>query len=175
VLREVKNAGWDRRLSLFGWRYQLVVGTRPLAAAWRKRTWQAMAADRAHAPVWLLEVEGRTYWWFEDGCYWEDERLEADDVLALVRDRERRRKRKLERAHMALALDQEPVQRRTPIPREMRLAVFERDGGRCAECGSNFDLQYDHLIPVATGGATSVENLRILCAPCNQRKGATLS
>jgi hypothetical protein len=24
--------------------------------------------------------------------------------------------------------------------------VFQRDGGQCAECGSKFDLQYDHVI-----------------------------
>jgi 5-methylcytosine-specific restriction endonuclease McrA len=52
--------------------------------------------------------------------------------------------------------------------------VFERDGGRCVECGSGFDIQYDHVIPLALGGANTVQNLQILCAPCNQAKGATL-
>jgi 5-methylcytosine-specific restriction endonuclease McrA len=64
--------------------------------------------------------------------------------------------------------------RREPIPREVRRAVFERDGGKCVECGSSFDLQYDHLIPVTLGGAPTVENLQLLCAPCNREKGADL-
>jgi 5-methylcytosine-specific restriction endonuclease McrA len=51
--------------------------------------------------------------------------------------------------------------------------VFERYDGRCAECGSNFDIQYDHIIPLALGGANSVDNLQILCGTCNQRKGAS--
>lgn len=133
-----------------------------------------MDAEQRDAPVFLVETNGRAYWWFEGTLYWEDEQLDGTDVLALVRDRDRRRQRKLERAHTALALDRDPVQRRQTVTREVRLAVFERDGGRCVECDSNFDLQYDHLIPVSMGGATTVENLRLLCAPCNQRKGDSL-
>ena len=134
----------------------------------------ALEAEQQQEPVCLLVAVGRAYWWFEGALYWEDEQLEPADVLALVRDRERRRLRKLERAHTALALDREPVQRRQPVTREVRRAVFERDGGRCVECDSNFDLQYDHVIPVSMGGATTLENLQLLCAPCNQRKGGAL-
>ena len=43
--------------------------------------------------------------------------------------------------------------------------------GAAFECGSAFELQYDHVIPVAHGGAGTVENLQVLCAPCNQSKG----
>ncbi|MCW2989506.1 MAG: hypothetical protein JWM73_100, partial [Solirubrobacterales bacterium] len=69
--------------------------------------------------------------------------------------------------------DAAPV-RRGPVVREVRLAVWQRDGGRCVECESDFDLQYDHVIPVAMGGGTSVANLQLLCGDCNRRKGGTL-
>lgn len=35
-------------------------------------------------------------------------------------------------------------------------------------------LQYDHVLPVALGGATTVENLQLLCADCNRRKSDSL-
>lgn len=60
------------------------------------------------------------------------------------------------------------------IPRETRYAVWQRYEARCTECGSSFDLQYDHIIPVAMGGSSNVENLQLLCGACNRRKAATL-
>lgn len=63
---------------------------------------------------------------------------------------------------------------RQPIPREVQREVFTRDSGRCVECQSNFQIQYDHVIPHSLGGADSPANLQLLCAPCNQRKGAWL-
>jgi len=64
--------------------------------------------------------------------------------------------------------------RRTRIPREVRRIVFERDGGCCQECGSDFDIQYDHIIPFSRGGSNTVENIEILCAPCNIAKSDTI-
>jgi len=174
MLRELKNTYWSRRLSLFGWRYDYVIGKKTLALGWRKSRWRRFQSIQREVPTNFLIDEGRCYWWFEDCFYWEDEELSAHDVLALVRDRQRRQRRKLERAHAAMAADHSSDRRRQPIVREVKLAVFERDGGRCVQCGSNFDLQYDHIIPVSMGGATTDANLQLLCATCNQTKGGTL-
>ncbi len=56
----------------------------------------------------------------------------------------------------------------------MTILVWQRDGGRCVECDSQRELEYDHVIPLAMGGSTTDRNLQLLCAPCNRRKGATL-
>lgn len=68
-------------------------------------------------------------------------------------------------------LEPPELRRRKRVPREVREEVFRRDGGRCVECGDNFDIQYDHIIPWSRGGADSVENLQLLCSRCNQSKG----
>jgi 5-methylcytosine-specific restriction endonuclease McrA len=130
---------------------------------------------QATEPVALFARDDRVYWWFQDRFYWEDEALGAADVRALAHERERRRRRRLERAHAELAGERGPTRRRDPIARSVRLAVWERDGGRCVACGADFELQFDHVIPIALGGADTVANLQVLCAPCNQRKGASIT
>jgi 5-methylcytosine-specific restriction endonuclease McrA len=120
----------------------------------------------------------RVWWWFEDSFYWESGNYSQRDVLALIRDRQRRAAQRLDRAHMLLNVDegreQRPRGQRQSIPREVRRAVFGRDGGQCVDCGSTFDLQYDHIIAVALGGATTAENLQLLCGERNRAKGADL-
>ena len=72
-------------------------------AAWSARRVRLLRERQADAPVALVAVRERTYWLFENRVYWDDDGLTADDVLALIRDRERRLQRKLERAHAGLA------------------------------------------------------------------------
>jgi len=62
--------------------------------------------------------------------------------------------------------------RRLPIPPEIRLAVYGRDGWRCVTCGSADDLTLDHIAPWILGGSDGAENLQTMCRPCNCRKGA---
>lgn len=57
------------------------------------------------------------------------------------------------------------------IPADVRAAVWQRDGARCAQCGSTQYIEYDHIIPFSKGGATSVANLQLLCRACNLQKG----
>lgn len=61
---------------------------------------------------------------------------------------------------------------RATIPEDIRAAVYVRDGGVCQQCGTNKNLTMDHITPWSLGGPDTVENLRVLCRPCNSRKGA---
>jgi 5-methylcytosine-specific restriction endonuclease McrA len=57
------------------------------------------------------------------------------------------------------------------ISDDVKQLVWTRDGGRCRNCGSTVELQFDHVIPVSMGGNSEPDNLQILCGPCNRRKG----
>lgn len=63
---------------------------------------------------------------------------------------------------------------REPITEAIRSEVWRRDCGKCVKCGSKQNLEFDHIIPVSKGGATSVRNIQLLCKPCNLTKGAKI-
>lgn len=138
--------------------------------------WSAMADAQKREPQLVGRYRERTYWWYADSFFWTNGNYGAPEVKALLFARERRAQRELEHAHAVLgaASAAEPIRQREAIPREVKLAVWKRDGGRCVECGSDFDLQYDHVIPFSMNGASTVQNLQLLCAPCNQSKGGRL-
>ncbi|MDE2854446.1 MAG: HNH endonuclease signature motif containing protein [Chloroflexota bacterium] len=47
-------------------------------------------------------------------------------------------------------------------------------GERCANCGAEDSLVLDHVIPIARGGRSTLDNLQMLCATCNRIKGALM-
>jgi hypothetical protein len=61
-----------------------------------------------------------------------------------------------------------------PISVDTRVFVWQRDGGKCRKCGSRRNLHFDHVIPRSWGGASTVENVQVLCRRCNLAKGASL-
>jgi 5-methylcytosine-specific restriction endonuclease McrA len=60
------------------------------------------------------------------------------------------------------------------IPSNVKMYVWQRDGGRCVECGSNEKLEYDHIIPVSKGGSNTERNVQLLCEHCNRKKQAKI-
>src|SRR5215831_1671663 len=61
------------------------------------------------------------------------------------------------------------------IPVSVRRDVWLRDGGRCTfvsldgkRCDCERQLEYDHAQPVAKGGPSTAENLKLLCRAHNQ-------
>jgi hypothetical protein len=63
---------------------------------------------------------------------------------------------------------------RSAIPARVKRAVWARDGHCCQwrlasgeRCGAARFLQLDHIVPVARGGRSTLENLRVVCARHN--------
>jgi 5-methylcytosine-specific restriction endonuclease McrA len=61
------------------------------------------------------------------------------------------------------------------VPAEVRRTVWERDSGQCTfvsaaghRCGEQRFLEWDHIEPVACGGETTTQNIRLRCRAHNQ-------
>ncbi len=63
---------------------------------------------------------------------------------------------------------------RESIPKSVKQDVWQRDGGKCVDCGSKEKLEYDHIIPISKGGANTVRNIQLLCENCNRTKSAKI-
>ena len=59
---------------------------------------------------------------------------------------------------------------RKPISDEVKMYVWQRDGGKCVKCGSQESLEYDHIIPFSKGGSSTERNIQLLCEKCNRSK-----
>lgn len=54
--------------------------------------------------------------------------------------------------------------------RPIKRLLMERAEGRCEACGSEEDLEFDHVVPRFMGGDGSLENGQVLCSECHDRK-----
>ena len=57
---------------------------------------------------------------------------------------------------------------------KIRKELVDRDGQICQECDRSFaDIRYleiDHNMPRKDGGTNDLNNLVLLCSPCNRKK-----
>jgi hypothetical protein len=68
--------------------------------------------------------------------------------------------------------------RRGNISLELRDTLLREANYACIECGARATdgatLEVDHIVPFSRGGSDECENLQILCATCNRKKGSKL-
>ncbi len=162
-------------ISVFS-RYRFHAGRFAAPRSLNRGRYDALLAGQQEAPVVVAEDEQRRrrWWWFRDEFYWEDDAYEAREVQALILEREGQKGRRLKRAMALLEQGELSASAREPISDEVRAFVWNRDGGRCIRCGSQDRLEFDHIIPVALGGANTARNLQLLCEICNRSKGASV-
>lgn len=73
------------------------------------------------------------------------------------------------------------IKREKYLPEWLRRAVLYRDRGRCQHCGKDLsglliisndrNVQFDHIIPLESGGTNDATNFQLLCNECNAKKG----
>lgn len=139
----------------------------PLRLAVEQEKSDKLGFDNNRYSVWIFD--GKVYLAADAG-------LTAADVQALVNQEKNTRRLALAKAHALQAMSEqlERPRQREHITREVRIEVWQRDAGRCVECGAQESLEFDHIIPFAMGGGNTVRNLQLLCGDCNRRKGMTL-
>ena len=57
---------------------------------------------------------------------------------------------------------------------EVRKAIFNLYGEKCLCCGSEHNIQIDHVVPIAVGGKSEINNYQPLCKSCNSSKGTKI-
>lgn len=98
----------------------------------------------------------------------EKEKLRIRDEI--LRQEELKKLRKQVREELIAEGLIENTKRREPIPQHVQDTVWRRDGGRCVKCGSQENLEFDHIIPLSKGGSNTVRNIQLLCQKCNREK-----
>jgi 5-methylcytosine-specific restriction endonuclease McrA len=144
---------WTLSRMLSGRRYAVQSGRKIMELRWSKAQVGAAQTAQATEPLHVWRDGRRNLWQFLDCFYWDDDDLDAEDIKALVMQRKRRLEQKVRSARSLMRAEENGRPTRVAIPTELRRAVYERDGGRCLEWAGTFDLQYDHILPVAHGGA----------------------
>jgi len=66
------------------------------------------------------------------------------------------------------------------IPLALRARVIKRAASRCEYCQSPARyspevFEIEHILPLATGGKTMLDNLALACPACNRYKGSRQS
>jgi hypothetical protein len=144
---------------------------------------QVFSGDYSSDIVYTLRIGGRPMkgqqiqFAFYKGVWYRDtSSLDPDDLGVLVKAQHEMAAQKIERAKRYLEAAGRTSSRtdREPIPRDVQVFVWQRDQGKCVRCGSNANLEFDHIIPLSKGGANSARNIQLLCQTCNRSKGARI-
>jgi hypothetical protein len=137
-------------------------------------------SDPRDSPVFLQKGSGRCLVYFRNRLFIPERSpmtvSERDEVALRVKKATYDEEVELSSLRAAVANLEATIEfqksgpKRDPIPEDVKLVVWARDGGSCVRCGSRQDLHFDHVIPVAKGGGNSEANIQILCQPCNLKK-----
>ncbi len=178
MLKEDKQAGFICRKILFiTVAYRFVAGDKEANSSLNPPQYARMWEEQERLPVRLMrdQATGKAWWLYRERFFWESDNLSAKDVQALIVEQERIKQRRIARAKNAMDLPTDTLtSRRRSIPDEVKEFVWRRDRGRCVKCGTQKDIEFDHVVPLSLNGSNTARNLQLLCAACNRSKGPGL-
>lgn len=98
-----------------------------------------------------------------------------DEISILIKEKIYKQNQKFEQIKKQVEMyekfeSKQNVEKREPIPEDVRFEVWRRDGGKCVKCGSQKNLEFDHIIPFSKGGSSTARNIQLLCQDCNRHK-----
>jgi hypothetical protein len=137
-----------------------------------------IASSQADVPVLVGKREGRSWWWYADRFWWDDDGLPARDVRIIVLDgdlRARQRAQDLADARAIVLGEERPAAAVEPASPLVRFAVWCRDRGRCVDCGTAENVVFDEILPPDAGGAKAVANVELRCGACCERRSLNRS
>ena len=71
------------------------------------------------------------------------------------------------------AFEKAYMEQRKSIDDDTKQTIRERQGDLCEICGSEArHLEFDHVVPLANGGADDISNMQALCTSCHKEKTA---
>jgi 5-methylcytosine-specific restriction endonuclease McrA len=166
-----RSAGFFRTRTV----WDFIAGKLKRVEPFSDEEYQQLLAAQANGPVPIMRAHPKSWWFYCNEVYCEDELLTADQVKILVLDRLLQSQKRLQRAVARLSATANQAPGRDPIPDDVKTAVWRRDQGKCIQCGSSDRLEFDHIIPVSMGGSNTVRNIQLLCEHCNRDKGGHLT
>ncbi|MEI6143973.1 MAG: HNH endonuclease signature motif containing protein [Candidatus Berkelbacteria bacterium] len=140
-----------------------------------REEYSSFLAERHETPFQFC-IGNKNYWLFENKFYKDTDDLDHESVKALILSRKRLQQDRINRAKTITAAPKIQAKlQRGAIPDDIKQLVWQRDKGRCVKCGSQSELQFDHIIPFSVGGSSAPENLQILCGACNRNKRVSVT
>jgi hypothetical protein len=138
-----------------------------------ERRFERLASSQAELPVLVGKREGRSWWWYADRFWWDDDGLPAQDVRVIVLDSDlhaKRRAQELAEARATLLGEDRPVDADAHVSLVVRFAVWCRDRGRCVDCRTTENIRFDEILPPEVGRSRTRANVELRCDACRERR-----
>lgn len=169
-LTRVPNAGRQFHLTLY------ITKSKGFTWDYYPSEWSRIQGKMQQNAVYIGGGEtraGQSYYFYGyQGRFFVSEiELELSDIPILISREKDTKKEKLQKEIDRIkAMAEAEGGVRTPIPDDVQILVWNRDGGKCVKCGSQELLEFDHIIPFSRGGSNSARNIQLLCQKCNRTK-----